>query len=178
VLFRGSTSTGCGTGSAQMGPFYCPLDEKVYLDLNFFEELSRKFGAPGDFAQAYVIAHEVGHHIQKLIGVNEEVRRLQQQNPDDANDLSIRQELQADCFSGVWAQSTYERGILERGDIEEGLQAATAVGDDYIQRELGGGRVNPDTWTHGSSEQRTRWFQTGFDSGEPASCDSFSVDEP
>jgi predicted metalloprotease len=178
VLFRGSTSTACGTGSAQMGPFYCPLDQKVYLDLNFFEELSRRFGAPGDFAQAYVIAHEIGHHVQMLTGINEEVRNLQQSNPDDANDLSIRQELQADCFSGVWARSTYERGILEEGDIEEGIQAATVVGDDYIQRELGGGRVNPETWTHGSSDQRVKWFQVGFDSGDPGSCDTFSVKNP
>jgi predicted metalloprotease len=177
-LFRGQTSTECGLGSAQMGPFYCPLDEKVYLDLNFFEELASRFGAPGDFAQAYVIAHEVGHHIQKLIGVNEQVRTLQQQNPDDANDLSIRQELQADCFAGVWATSVYERGILEPGDIEEGLQAATSVGDDYIQREIGGGRVNQDTWTHGSSEQRVRWFQNGFNSGDPGACDTFSVGDP
>ncbi len=178
VLFRGSTPTDCGTGSSQMGPFYCPLDEKVYLDLNFFEELSRRFGAPGDFAQAYVIAHEIGHHIQLLTGINEEVRALQQRNPDDANELSIRQELQADCFAGVWGTSVYERGILEPGDIEEGIQAATVVGDDYIQANLGGGRVNPETWTHGSSDQRVKWFQRGFDSGDPGSCDTFSVDNP
>ncbi len=178
VLFRGSTGTACGTGSSQMGPFYCPLDQKVYLDLNFFEELATKFGAPGDFAAAYVIAHELGHHVQNLTGINEEVRTLQQQNPDEANDLSIRQELQADCFAGVWATSTYERGILEEGDIEEGLRAASAVGDDYIQKELGSGSVNPDTWTHGSSEQRVKWFTTGFDSGDPGACDTFSVKNP
>ena len=178
VLVRGSTPTACGTGSSQMGPFYCPADESVYLDLNFFEQLARQFGAPGDFAAAYVIAHEIGHHVQKLTGISEEVRRLQQQNPEDANQLSVRQELQADCFAGVWGTSVYERGLLEPGDIEEGLQAATAVGDDYIQANLNGGRVNPENWTHGSSEQRVDWFQTGFDSGEPQSCDTFSVDEP
>jgi predicted metalloprotease len=177
VLFRGSTQTACGLGSAAMGPFYCPADQKAYLDLNFFEELAEKFAAPGDFAGAYVIAHEIGHHVQNLTGVSGEVRSLQQQDPDDANELSIRQELQADCLAGVWASSIYERGLLDTGDIEEGLQAATAVGDDYIQRELGDGRVNQDTWTHGSSEQRVRWFQTGFDTGAPASCDTFSVDD-
>ncbi|MCB9486071.1 MAG: neutral zinc metallopeptidase [Dehalococcoidia bacterium] len=178
VLFRGSTSTACGLGSAQMGPFYCPLDQKVYLDLNFFEELATKFGAPGDFASAYVIAHELGHHVQKLTGINDEVRTLQEQNPNQANDLSIRQELQADCFAGVWATSTYERGILDEGDIDEGLRAASSVGDDYIQKELGSGRVNPDTWTHGSSEQRVKWFKTGFESGEPDACDTFSIKNP
>ncbi len=178
VLFRGSTQTACGVGSAQMGPFYCPADQKVYLDLNFFDELATRFGAPGDFAAAYVIAHEIGHHVQNLTGISDEVRALQQRNPDDANDLSIRLELQADCFAGVWATSTYERGILEAGDVEEGLRAASSVGDDYIQKELGSGTINPDTWTHGSSEQRVNWFTTGFESGDPGACDTFSVNSP
>jgi hypothetical protein len=177
VLFRGSTQTGCGIGSAQMGPFYCPPDEAVYLDLNFFEELATRFDAPGDFAQAYVIAHEIGHHVQNITGVNAEVRRLEQENRGEANELSIRTELQADCFAGVWATSVYERGILESGDIDEGLQAAASVGDDYIQRELGDGRVNPDTWTHGSSEQRVEWFKRGFESGDTEQCDTFSAGE-
>jgi predicted metalloprotease len=178
VLFHGGIDSGCGPASADMGPFYCPADEKVYLDLDFFQELATRFQAPGDFAQAYVIAHEVGHHIQKLTGTNDQVTRLQQQQPSKANDLSIRLELQADCYAGVWAYSTYQRNILESGDLDEGLRAATAVGDDYIQKNLGSGRVNPETWTHGSSEQRTTWFRKGYDSGDPSKCDTFSVKSP
>ncbi|HEX7168094.1 MAG TPA: neutral zinc metallopeptidase [Acidimicrobiales bacterium] len=175
VLFEGATQTGCGVGQEATGPFYCPLDKKAYLDLTFFRELRTRFGAPGDFAQAYVIAHELGHHVQNITGVNADVRRQQQRHPDDANELSVRQELQADCFAGVWAHSTYRRDILERGDLEEGLAAAAAVGDDRLQRQAGG-RVDPHTWTHGSSEQRMRWFSRGYETGDPDRCDSFSGD--
>jgi uncharacterized protein len=167
VLFTSATSTACGTGTAQTGPFYCPLDQNAYLDLSFFRELERRFGAPGDFAQAYVIAHELGHHVQTLLGINQQVREEQQRNPDRANELSIRQELQADCLAGVWGHSTYERGLLEPGDLEEGLQAAAAVGDDRLG-------ASPENWTHGSSEHRQRWFQRGFESGDADTCDTFS----
>jgi len=176
VLFTGSVESGCGFASAASGPFYCPPDQKVYIDLDFFDELATRFGAPGDFAQAYVIAHEMGHHIQTLTGVSADVRRLSAENPDKTNELSIRQELQADCLAGVWAHSIYTRDIMESGDLEEGLEAAAAVGDDRIQRELGSGRVTPETWTHGSSEQRSRWFQAGYETGNPADCDTFSGD--
>jgi predicted metalloprotease len=176
VLFSGQVNSACGFASAASGPFYCPPDQRVYIDLEFFEELSQRFGAPGDFAQAYVIAHEVGHHVQTLTGVSTDVRRAAQENPDQANELSVRQELQADCLAGVWAHSVYTRDLLDTGDIEEGLNAASAVGDDRIQREMGSGRVNPETWTHGSSEQRSRWFQSGFESGDPSDCDTFSGD--
>jgi predicted metalloprotease len=175
VLFEGATQTGCGVGSSETGPFYCPLDRKVYLDLGFFRELRSRFGAPGDFAQAYVIAHEFGHHVQNVLGVNSEVRQKQQQDPGQANELSIRLELQADCLAGVWAHSAYEQDLLESGDLEEGLAAAAAVGDDRIQ-ERTSGRVNPEQWTHGSSEQRVTWFKKGFDGGDPASCDTFDGD--
>lgn len=175
VLFDGATQTGCGVGSSQTGPFYCPLDRKVYLDLGFFRDLRSRFGAPGDFAQAYVIAHEFGHHVQNVLGVSEDVRRKQQANASEANDLSIRLELQADCLAGVWAHSAYEEELLESGDLEEGLGAAAAVGDDRIQ-EASTGRVDRESWTHGSSEQRVRWFKKGFDGGDPGACDSFSGD--
>jgi predicted metalloprotease len=175
VLFEQATQTGCGVGSSQTGPFYCPLDRKVYLDLGFFRELRSRFGAPGDFAQAYVVAHEFGHHVQNILGVNSEVRQEQQSNPDQANDLSIRLELQADCLAGVWAHSAYEQQLLESGDLEEGLGAAAAVGDDRIQRQTSG-RINPEQWTHGSSEQRVTWFKNGFDTGNPADCDTFEGD--
>jgi predicted metalloprotease len=173
VLFTQSTDSGCGFATSQVGPFYCPADETVYIDLDFFRELSTRFGAPGDFAQAYVLAHEIGHHVQHVTGISDEVNRLRQRNPDDANELSVRLELQADCLAGVWAQSTYERGLLEEGDLEEGLAAATAVGDDRIQQQAGV-RVNPETWTHGSSEQRTEWFTRGFDTGDANECDTFA----
>jgi hypothetical protein len=173
VLFTGLTSSGCGQASSAVGPFYCPLDETAYLDLDFFRELRARFGAPGDFAQAYVIAHEIGHHVQHQLGIDEQVREVASSRPERANELSIRQELQADCFAGVWAQSTYERGLLERGDLEEGLGAAAAVGDDRIQQQAGG-RLNPESWTHGSAEQRTTWFRRGFESGNPDACDTFS----
>jgi predicted metalloprotease len=175
VIFEQATQTGCGVGSSQTGPFYCPLDRKVYLDLGFFRELRSRFGAPGDFAQAYVIAHEFGHHVQNILGVNSEVRQEQQRDPERANDLSIRLELQADCLAGVWAHSAYEQQLLESGDLEEGLAAAAAVGDDRIQRQTSG-RINPEQWTHGSSEQRVTWFKKGFDTGNPADCDSFEGD--
>ena len=174
VLFEGSTQSGCGLASEQTGPFYCPVDSKVYLDLDFFKELSNRFQAPGDFAQAYVIAHEFGHHVQRLLGTEERVRREQERFPAEANELSVRLELQADCYAGVWANTAYEENVLETGDIEEGLAAAASVGDDRIQRSAGE-RVNPETWTHGSSEQRVQWFNEGFRGGQPNACDTFSA---
>ena len=169
VLYREATQTGCGMGQAGMGPFYCPLDETVYLDLGFFAELSRRFGAPGDFAQAYVLAHEIGHHVQHLLGVAERVQGIQRSNPEMANELSVRMELQADCYAGVWAHSANDRGRLEAGDIQEGLGAASAVGDDRIQQRTTG-RVNVDSFTHGSAQQRANWFMRGFESGSPNAC--------
>ncbi len=174
VLYtQGTDTTGCGFGSAASGPFYCPADEKVYIDLTFFDDLATRFGAPGDFAQAYVIAHEIAHHVQNVLGISSQVRTEQQADPSGANDLSVRLELQADCLSGVWAYSAYGDDLLEPGDIEEGLGAAAAVGDDAIQSSAGV-PVNTETWTHGSSEQRVRWFTTGFESGDPNTCDTFS----
>ena len=172
VLFTDSTRSGCGVGEAAMGPFYCPADEKVYIDLGFFNELDRRFGAPGDFAQAYVIAHEIGHHVQHQMGTDRKVRQMQQSNPRDANELSVRLELQADCYAGVWANSTGNRELLEEGDIEEGLGAAAAVGDDRIQKQATG-RVNPEKWTHGSAQQRSTWFRRGLESGRVEECDTF-----
>ncbi len=173
VLFRDVTQTSCGYGQAAAGPFYCPADGKVYIDLSFFEELKSRFGAPGDFAQAYVLAHEIGHHVQNVLGVSDQVRQAQQQNPGAANQLSVRLELQADCYAGVWSHLAAQQGILESGDVEEGLGAAAAVGDDRIQREATG-RVTPESWTHGSSEQRMQWFQRGFQGGRPDACDTFA----
>ena len=175
VLFRDGIRSGCGTAGSATGPFYCPTDGKVYLDLSFFDELHRRFGAPGDFAQAYVLAHEIGHHVQSLLGIESKVRSLQGQNPDGANDLSVRMELQADCLAGVWGNSTAERGILESGDVEEGLAAAGAIGDDRIQRQTQG-YVAPESFTHGSSQQRVGWFRKGLSTGDPDSCDTFSAD--
>jgi predicted metalloprotease len=175
VLFRQSTPTGCGTGSAATGPFYCPLDRKIYLDLGFFRELAQRFQAPGDFAQAYVIAHEYGHHVQTLTGITKQVDDATRESSDQRNALSVRTELQADCLAGVWAHSTFERGLLDQGDLEEGLTAAGSVGDDRIQ-EQATGRISPETFTHGTAEQRTRWFRTGFDRGDATACDTFSGD--
>ncbi len=172
VLFTDGVQSGCGFAPSSTGPFYCPADQRVYLDLTFFDELASRFGAPGDFAQAYVIAHEIAHHVQNVTGISDEVRQIQQQNPDEANELSVRLELQADCLAGVWGYTTFERGILETGDLEEGLGAAAAIGDDRLQ-EQATGRVNRDTWTHGSSEQRVKWFRRGFDSGDASKCDTF-----
>jgi uncharacterized protein len=173
VIFRRGVGSGCGTASSAVGPFYCPVDRRVYLDLGFFRELATRFQAPGDFAQAYVIAHEVGHHVQTLTGVSDQVRAAARDDPSIANEVSIRQELMADCLAGVWGHSTYERGILESGDLEEGLSAAAAVGDDRIQGRATG-QINPESWTHGSSEQRTRWFLNGFNSGDAGACDTFA----
>ncbi|MGR8918849.1 MAG: KPN_02809 family neutral zinc metallopeptidase [Gammaproteobacteria bacterium] len=176
VLFRGSTRSACGLGQAAMGPFYCPGDQKVYIDLSFFDDLRRRFAAPGDFAQAYVLAHEVGHHVQTLLGISARNHAARQRaSKVEANRLSVRQELQADCFAGVWAHhADRARGILEQGDIEEALAAATAIGDDRLQRQ-GGGRVTPDTFTHGTSAQRVRWFRTGIEQGSMAACDTFAA---
>ena len=174
VLFRDAVESACGFAQAAMGPFYCPSDQKVYIDLGFYEELRQRFGAPGDFAQAYVLAHEIGHHVQKVTGTEQKVRRAQRSHPGDAKALSVRMELQADCYAGIWAHSTARRDLLETGDLEEGLQAAAAVGDDRIQR-MSTGRVAPESFTHGSSKQRMRWFQIGFDSGDPEACNTFSA---
>jgi len=173
VLFRNETYSGCGGAEAATGPFYCPADEKVYIDLGFYDELKRRFGAPGEFAQAYVLAHEIGHHVQKIIGVENKVRQLQNANPGAVNRLSVSMELQADCFAGIWAHSTQQRGLLEPGDVESALHAAAAVGDDHIQ-QMTRGRVQPETFTHGSSEQRMNWFNKGLNSGSIAACNTFS----
>ncbi|GMR24315.1 MAG: neutral zinc metallopeptidase [Acidobacteriota bacterium] len=173
VLFRDAVQSACGVTGAATGPFYCPGDGKVYLDLSFFDELRRRFGAPGDFAQAYVIAHEIGHHVQNLLGIERQVRQLQAGNPGSRNNLSVRMELQADCLAGVWGYSTAQRGVLEQGDVEEGLDAAAAIGDDRIQRQTQG-YVVPDAFTHGSSAERVEWFKRGLMSGDPDQCDTFS----
>jgi predicted metalloprotease len=169
VLFRDETQSGCGEAQSATGPFYCPQDEKVYLDLGFFEELRNRFGAPGEFAQAYVIAHEIGHHVQKLLGIEGKVRRLQRMEPSAGNKLSVGMELQADCFAGVWANSTEQRKLIDQNDIAAGLRAAAAVGDDRLQR-MATGRVSPESFTHGSSAQRMSWFKTGLDSGRVSAC--------
>ncbi len=172
VLFRNAVQSGCGTMPSAAGPFYCPLDERVYIDLGFYDELRRRFGAPGDFAQAYVLTHEIGHHVQHVLGTDQRVRQMQQSRPSMANELSVRMELQADCYAGVWAHSTEQRRLLEAGDVEEGLRAAAAVGDDRIQ-EQSTGMVRPESFTHGSSAQRMEWFKRGFQSGSPDACDTF-----
>ena len=173
-IFTNAVRSGCGVAESAMGPFYCPADERVYIDLGFYNELRQRFQADGDFAQAYVIAHEIGHHVQHLLGISDQVRRAQESNPDRANDLSVRLELQADCLAGVWAHSTSQRDILDQGDVEEALGAAAAVGDDRIQKQATGG-VQPETWTHGSSEQRMHWFQQGFQTGDVNRCDTFEA---
>jgi predicted metalloprotease len=177
VLFSSAVQTGCGTESAQVGPFYCPADGTVYLDLAFFREMEKKYGIKGDFSQAYVVAHELGHHIQNLTGVSSQVSQLSQQYPAQANQLSIRAELQADCYAGVWAHSTYTRGLLEPGDLDEALQAASTVGDDFLQKQATGS-VQPEQWTHGSSAQRQKWLKIGYAKGEPAACDTFAAKNP
>lgn len=175
VMFSGSTQSACGGANSRVGPHYFPPDQTIYIDLDFFRDLSSQFQPPGDFAQAYVVAHEVGHHVQNLLGISDEVRQLQQSRPNDANELSVRLELQADCSAGIWAYSEFTQDFLEPGDIEEALGAASAVGDDRIQ-EKSTGMINPETWTHGSSAQRVEWFRAGFDSGDPNVCDTFGND--
>ncbi|MGN2243785.1 neutral zinc metallopeptidase [Frateuria sp. GZRR33] len=177
-LFSGGVRTACGLASTAVGPFYCPGDQKVYLDLSFFRELQDRFGAAGDFARAYVIAHEVGHHVQKLLGVFDQVQQARERGApmEGANGLSVRQELQADCFAGVWANRSEQRlQWLEAGDVEEALNAASKIGDDTLQRETQG-TVVPDSFTHGTSAQRVKWFKTGLESGQASSCDTFSGD--
>ena len=176
VLFTDRVQSACGMAGAAMGPFYCPADQQIYIDLGFYDELRTRFRAPGDFAQAYVIAHEVGHHVQNLLGISDSVRRQQQGlSKPQANELSVRLELQADCFSGVWAHRAQRtRNILEEGDLEEALNAASAIGDDRIQRQASG-TVVPDSFTHGTSEQRVRWFRKGFESGDGGLCDTFNA---
>jgi predicted metalloprotease len=173
VAFDGSAPTPCGPATVQTGPFYCQLDHRIYLELGFFRVLARQFHAPGDFAQAYVLAHEVGHHVQSLLGVFDQAQQFIREGAAPPNLVSVAQELQADCLAGVWAHSTYDRGLLERGDAEEALRAAAAVGDDRLQRRFQG-RVNPETWTHGSAEQRRAWLARGFAAGDPSACDTFS----
>jgi predicted metalloprotease len=175
VLFTDATQTGCGFGDAATGPFYCPEDERVYIDLGFFHELADKLGARGQFAEAYVIAHEMGHHIQKLLGVTQRVDAMRHAGgATGATSASVRLELQADCFAGIWAHSTQERSLLEAGDIESAMNAAAAVGDDRLQRQATG-QVRPESWTHGSSAERMRWFRRGYDSGAIPSCDTFAA---
>lgn len=178
VLFSGQVQSGCGIAGAAAGPFYCPIDKKVYLDLRFFDELQQRFGAPGDFARAYVIAHEIGHHVQTLLGISEQTLALRQRlSPAEANALSVRQELQADCFAGIWAyHADRSRHLLEAGDIEEGLQAASAIGDDTLQQQAQG-QVRPETFTHGSSAQRVSWFRQGLSSGDPSDCNTFATSQ-
>jgi len=173
VLFRDAVQSGCGNAQAAMGPFYCPQDERVYIDLGFYDELRDKFGADGNFAQAYVLTHEIGHHVQHLLGTDAKVRQLQEAHPELANALSVRLELQADCYAGVWGHSTEQRKLLEQGDEEKALNAASAVGDDRIQqRETG--HINVDAFTHGSAQQRASWFRRGFEQGNPEACNTFA----
>jgi predicted metalloprotease len=176
VLFRDSTQSGCGGAAASTGPFYCPEDERVYIDLGFFDELSRRFGAPGQFAQAYVLAHELGHHVQKLLGIEGKVHQLQESNSREANPLSVKLELQADCFAGVWAHSTQQRGLLESGDVQSALGAAAAVGDERLQK-MSTGHISPESFTHGTSQQRMHWFKAGLDNGTVAACNTFGQSE-
>jgi uncharacterized protein len=174
VLFRDAVDSACGFAEAATGPFYCPGDQKVYIDLGFYEELRTRFGAPGEFAQAYVLAHEIGHHVQNLLNIDQQVRQLQRSRPGSANELSVRMELQADCLAGVWGHSTAQRNLLEQGDVEAALSAASAIGDDRIQR-MSGGRVHPESFTHGSSAQRVEWFRRGLQAGDPDGCDTFGT---
>jgi uncharacterized protein len=173
VLFRDSIDSACGTAQSATGPFYCPNDEKVYIDLGFYDELKQRFGAPGEFAEAYVLAHEIGHHVQKLTGIEPKVHSAQERDPRSAKQLSVRLELQADCFAGVWGHSTSQRNLLEPGEAQQGLNAAAAVGDDRLQR-MSTGHVNPDSFTHGSSQQRMEWFQKGYSTGDMNACNTFA----
>jgi uncharacterized protein len=175
VLYSNSVQSGCGAGSAQMGPFYCPLDAKLYLDTSFFDELSSRFSAPGDFAQAYVIAHEIGHHVQKLNGTSDKAMQAQRtMGKTQYNAFSVKMELQADCYAGVWGHFAQQNGQIETGDVDEALRAATAIGDDKLQQQ-GQGYTVPDSFTHGTSDQRVRWFRRGLDGGDPAQCDTFGA---
>ena len=171
VLFRGSTPSGCGMGQSAMGPFYCPQDQKVYIDLSFYRELKQRFGAPGDFAQAYVIAHEIGHHVQHQLGYDRSVTASERRG---AGSAAVRLELQADCLAGVWSHGTKQRQLLEPGDVDEAMAAASAIGDDRLQ-EQATGTVSPESWTHGSSEERMRWFKRGYESGNIEACDTFAA---
>lgn len=173
VLFRQAVRSGCGVAESETGPFYCPADEKVYIDLSFYDELKNRFGASGDFAQAYVLAHEIGHHVQNVLGIERKVHAAMEDNPSQRNALSVRMELQADCFAGVWGHTTDQRNILEAGEVQEALTAASAIGDDRLQKMSGRG-VNPDTFTHGSSEQRVHWFNEGFNKGTVEACNTFA----
>lgn len=172
VLFRGAVQSGCGSAQSAMGPFYCPADYRVYLDLSFFDELDRRFGAPGDFAQAYVIAHEIGHHVQNILGTEANIRAQQQTNPSSANELSVKMELQADCLAGVWGYTLARRNILEVGDVDEALAAASAVGDDRLMQSANQ-EIRTESFTHGSAAQRSAWFKRGLESGDPRVCDTF-----
>ncbi|HEX7151889.1 MAG TPA: neutral zinc metallopeptidase [Thermoanaerobaculia bacterium] len=172
VLFRDVVESACGYAESATGPFYCPADNKVYIDLSFYQQLQDRFGAPGDFAQAYVITHEIGHHVQNVLGISDKVRQAQQRDRRNANEYSVRLELQADCFAGIWGNTTSQRNILEAGDVEEGLNAAAAIGDDRMQQSAGR-RVSPDSFTHGSSAQRVEWFRRGLQSGRVSDCDTF-----
>jgi predicted metalloprotease len=173
VLFRNAVASACGTAQSAVGPFYCPADHKVYIDLGFYDDLKSRFGASGDFAQAYVLAHEIGHHVQNLLGIDGQVRRAQRANPRAANELSVRLELQADCLAGVWAHSTNQRNLLEKGDLDQALNAAAAIGDDRLQK-MSSGQVRPESFTHGTSQQRAQWLQQGFNSGTVSSCNTFA----
>ena len=173
VLFRNTIDSACGMAQSASGPFYCPTDEKIYIDLAFYSELKQRFGAPGEFAEAYVLAHEMGHHVQKLLGIERKVLEAERANPRQANQYSQRLELQADCFAGIWGHSTEQRNLLEAGDVESAIKAAAAVGDDRLQK-METGRVSPDSFTHGTSAERTHWFRTGFDAGDIPACNTFS----
>jgi uncharacterized protein len=175
VLYRSGVQTGCGSASSSVGPFYCPADQRVYLDLSFYDDMKRQLGASGDFAWAYVIAHEMGHHVQKQLGTSDDVRARQESHPEDANALSVRTELQADCYAGVWANTVYTKGNLDPGDIDEAFTASEAVGDDRLQKRATGS-VDPDSFTHGTSAQRKHWFQRGYEAGDAGNCDTFAAE--
>lgn len=177
VIYRGGVNTGgCGSASSSVGPFYCPADKRVYIDLSFYQQMQQQLNAGGDLAWGYVIAHELGHHVQQELGTEAQVRQLQREDPDQANELSVRMELQADCYAGIWAHRVLQQGDLEDGDLEEAIGAAGAVGDDTLQKNSGQG-INPESFTHGTSAQRAKWFKVGYDTGEPAQCDTFTGDQ-